>query len=166
MNQRESWYLRETSCALEHSHTSSSPCLSQWRFSQLIRPFLRRRFGLSLWSRWWSRGWSGSWSASSLAFSAIRRRRRSWPGSRRIPAKTVSLISNRAQLVWRRWCRVSWRRISRSIPLPWKARVTATTSSRIALMPKRMRLAVSAIPIILPLVKCSKFSRYFELIGL
>jgi len=165
MNERENWNSRETSCVPKHSHISSS-CLSQWRFSQLIRPFTRRPFGLSRWSQWWSRGWSDSWSASSLASSAIRRQRRSWPRSCRVPAKMVSLISNLAQRVWRRWCRVSWRRITRSIPLPWNARVTATTASRIALTPKRKRLVVLATRVILPLVKHRKSSRYFELIAL
>ena len=66
--------------------------------------------------------------------------------------ETASSISNQAPCVWRRWCRVSLKRIKRNIPFP----VLATASTETWMIAPTVIFTRS---VALPPVKCTKPSR-------
>ena len=56
--------------------------------------------------RWLSRR-AGSWSARSAVRISMRRRRRSWLSTLKVPARSAAAQAASGRWTWRRWCRTT-----------------------------------------------------------
>ena len=64
------------------------------------------RTGITSRRRWLSRR-AGSWSARSAVRISMRRRRRSWLSTLKVPARSAAAQAASGRWTWRRWCRTT-----------------------------------------------------------